>query len=432
MNAQEWQDCLDVRDFLGGKSNPRQVQLFLCACARRVCHLAQDERCEQALAVAERFADGRATVREHQQAATLAGAVCDHWALRVIQASPCLPALFGAADAAHACYRAVVLDPHAVEFAVRAAADQAAWESRDYPLTHPLLDPEDPHLIARRAERAAQWPLLEDIFGLPVPVPVISPSWLTANGGEVSRLARAIYKEARFGGVHLLAGALERAGCDDPDLLSHCRAPHGHVRGCWLLDLLLGLGGQASGDIAPQTCCYLLFPDASCSARALLLPVGQTCSAGRSPDSDLVLENQFVSRWHCAFGRDDTGVWVEDTQSQNGTFLGAARLDHNVQRRLHSGDEVRICDARVRLLAVDPAWLFWNEGTVPRLAEGIGREMAFERLPILADALEEAGCTEEALLAHCRSQGEHNSDCWALEVLRAPDASPSARLPGEQ
>ena len=49
-------------------------------------------------------------------------------------------------------------------------------------------------------------------------------------------------------------------------------------------------------------------------------------------------------------------------------------------------------------------WLTWNDGTVPKLAQAIYDERAFDRMPILADALEEAGCTNEDILMHCRKR----------------------------
>src|SRR5205085_2535660 len=60
-----------------------------------------------------------------------------------------------------------------------------------------------------------------------------------------------------------------------------------------------------------------------------------------------------------------------------------------------------------RPVAAERAWLAWEGGTVVGLARAIYDERAFERLPILADALEEAGCTDERMLGHCRSGGEH-------------------------
>src|SRR5262249_52141263 len=55
-----------------------------------------------------------------------------------------------------------------------------------------------------------------------------------------------------------------------------------------------------------------------------------------------------------------------------------------------------------RPVTVSPGWLAWNDGTVPRIAQAIYEERAFDRLPVLADALEEAGCDNADILAHCR------------------------------
>ena len=55
--------------------------------------------------------------------------------------------------------------------------------------------------------------------------------------------------------------------------------------------------------------------------------------------------------------------------------------------------------------------------TARQLAEGIRADQAFDRLPILADALEEAGVTDAELLAHCRRDGGHVRGCWALDVV---------------
>jgi hypothetical protein len=65
----------------------------------------------------------------------------------------------------------------------------------------------------------------------------------------------------------------------------------------------------------------------------------------------------------------------------------------------------------------DPAWLRWQGGTVAHLARGIAAEGDFGRLPILADALEDAGCTSERILAHLRGPGVHVPGCWVLDAL---------------
>jgi hypothetical protein len=51
--------------------------------------------------------------------------------------------------------------------------------------------------------------------------------------------ARRIYEERTFDRMAELAGALEAAGCHDADILGHCRQPGRHVRGCWVVDLIL-------------------------------------------------------------------------------------------------------------------------------------------------------------------------------------------------
>jgi hypothetical protein len=65
----------------------------------------------------------------------------------------------------------------------------------------------------------------------------------------------------------------------------------------------------------------------------------------------------------------------------------------------------------------DSACLAWNDGLVPRLAQTIYAERAFEQLPILGDALEDAGYADAAVLAHLRSPGPHVRGCWALDLV---------------
>jgi hypothetical protein len=61
--------------------------------------------------------------------------------------------------------------------------------------------------------------------------------------------------------------------------------------------------------------------------------------------------------------------------------------------------------------------LSWNDSTVPRIAEAIYQERAFERLPILADALLDAGCDDEPLLSHLRGNVVHVRGCCALDLF---------------
>jgi hypothetical protein len=69
-------------------------------------------------------------------------------------------------------------------------------------------------------------------------------------------------------------------------------------------------------------------------------------------------------------------------------------------------------------VAICPEVLAWNDGTVRRLAGGIYEERAFDRMPILADALLDAGCADEELVQHCREQGRvHVRGCWVIDLL---------------
>jgi hypothetical protein len=70
-----------------------------------------------------------------------------------------------------------------------------------------------------------------------------------------------------------------------------------------------------------------------------------------------------------------------------------------------------------RPVAFDPAWLAWNDGAVAKRAQAIYDDRGFDRLPLLADALEDSGCTEAEILAHCRGPGPHVRGCWVVDLL---------------
>lgn len=88
----------------------------------------------------------------------------------------------------------------------------------------------------RIEELSAQCDLVRDIFGNPFLPVTIENRWLTST---VTSLARSIYDERAFDRMPILADALEEAGLDNPEVLAHCRAGMGHVRGCHVIDLLL-------------------------------------------------------------------------------------------------------------------------------------------------------------------------------------------------
>jgi hypothetical protein len=85
-----------------------------------------------------------------------------------------------------------------------------------------------------------QTALLRELFGNPFRAPFLDLAWLAWNGGTVRRIGRAVYDDATFEQLPVLADALEDAGCTDRTLLGHLPGPGPHVRGCWVLDLILG------------------------------------------------------------------------------------------------------------------------------------------------------------------------------------------------
>jgi hypothetical protein len=90
--------------------------------------------------------------------------------------------------------------------------------------------------------------------------------------------------------------------------------------------------------------------------------------------------------------------------------------DYAVARR-ELADRVRdIFGNPFRPVRVDPSW---RTTDAVALARGIYAERAFDRLPILADALEDAGCTNAGMLTHCRAPGPHVGGCWVIDLVLA-------------
>jgi hypothetical protein len=78
---------------------------------------------------------------------------------------------------------------------------------------------------------------LRDVYGNPFRPVSFDPLWKTPTA---LALANAIYTDRAFDRLPMLADMLETAGCSNPDILGHCRGPGPHVRGCWVIDLVLG------------------------------------------------------------------------------------------------------------------------------------------------------------------------------------------------
>lgn len=78
--------------------------------------------------------------------------------------------------------------------------------------------------------------LLREVFGYPFARTAFPSAWRTATA---IGLARAMYDHRDFAAMPVLADVLEEAGCDHAEILSHCRGDGPHVRGCWVVDLVL-------------------------------------------------------------------------------------------------------------------------------------------------------------------------------------------------
>jgi hypothetical protein len=194
------------------KAGRRRLRLFACACCRRVWKLIPTGACQQAVTASESYADGLAGVT----AAALADAqkAADR---RVKRTRPHTPEGEAARAARWAADRNVV-----------DAAKFAAWSARG----------------AKGKRWSEEWRcqavLLREIFGNPFHPIRIDQRWLEHDGGAALTLARELYDEGRFTRLPALADALAKAGCKDDEVLAHCRSRAGHVRGCWLLDAILG------------------------------------------------------------------------------------------------------------------------------------------------------------------------------------------------
>jgi hypothetical protein len=242
MTEAEWLACTDPQpmlDFLRETASDRKLRLFACACCRHVLHLLTDRHvCRRTIEFAERFADGLATKNElHENAWGKSG-----------EAGPVV--LWKARDAAEdsARYGAAkvqwaVLGSDPEKCKAWEEAFRAAWEDYSGSVATELADaamPPEWVAMGKSAwseEEKCQSVLLRDIFGNPFHPVVLDAAWLTPS---VVELAQSVYDSQDFSTLPKLAHALEETGCTNAEILNHCRGPGPHVRGCWMVDLLVG------------------------------------------------------------------------------------------------------------------------------------------------------------------------------------------------
>jgi hypothetical protein len=207
MTEGEWLACTDpvpMLEALRGRASERKLRLFACGCFRRVWRLLADSRDRRVIRLAELNADTVIGGTKLARACQVAG-----WRW------------FGAN---HPAYRNVTWLASAPE--VAADASRAARA-----------------LAGDEAEPAAQTALLRCLFGNPHgPTAAIAADCLLWSGCLVYRLAEGIYHDHAFDRMPVLGDCLEDAGCTDPAVLAHCRAPVHHARGCHVVDRILGKG----------------------------------------------------------------------------------------------------------------------------------------------------------------------------------------------
>ena len=229
MTESEWLACTDpqqILEFVRDRASDRKRRLFTCACCRRVWEALTDERSRSAVEAAERYADGLAGREELAAQAEAAEA----------------PAAAGASARAREAVVSPV--PHVTQAALAATGERAEPTMRaDATIWAAWATSEATRVPGQ--ERRHQCALLRDLVNPFRPV-TPEPAWSTP---QVVALAQAAYEQRELPAgtldtarLAVLADALEDAGCDQADLLTHLRGPGPHVRGCWAVDLLLGKG----------------------------------------------------------------------------------------------------------------------------------------------------------------------------------------------
>jgi hypothetical protein len=216
MTEAEWlafEDPEPMLKFLRGKATDRKLRLFACACTRRNSRCSQSVVFRRAVEAAELRADGLAGADE----------------------------LYSVAedddddDGVYIGPTPAVTDSESYRAARAAAVEGVGFAAFRIPYSGGFYH------STRDNERAAPAALLRCIVGNPFRLETATAiAWLTRHDSTVPKLAQAIYAARRFADLPFLADALEDAGCDDADVLAHCRSGGEHVRGCWVVDLLLG------------------------------------------------------------------------------------------------------------------------------------------------------------------------------------------------
>jgi hypothetical protein len=204
-------------EHLQGNVSDRKLRLFACACCRRAwTSLPCGEHGRQAVVIAEKYADQSVTPEQLDLACRTVELNCS-----LYLGEPIYDPSWWAGQ-------------HLIQEAVRRCAWYAAYWAAFGVTGNNNQEPEE--VLAR--EEPPQTFLLRDIIGpLPFRPILFDSAWPPTT---LKKLAECIYDSRAFDRLPILADALEEAGCTNADIVGHCRNGLEHVRGCWVIDLLLG------------------------------------------------------------------------------------------------------------------------------------------------------------------------------------------------
>jgi hypothetical protein len=233
MTEQEWLSATEptaMLEFLRGKASDRKLRLFACGCCRRMWHLLKEPKERMAVEIGELLADDGVSLIEIE-------VIRQHidWRERGAAKYAVYANANGAAEVMVMEVARALTDEAAVAEVRRTLNEEG--ETADEAFTAGEEAYKSTVAAVGRLEKASNAHLIRCIFGNPFHPISINPSWLTST---VLALANCIYEERAFDRMPILADALQDAGCDNEEILKHCRGPGPHVRGCFLLDLLLG------------------------------------------------------------------------------------------------------------------------------------------------------------------------------------------------
>ena len=236
MTEWEWCQCADPIRLLAYLNRPqgdRKLLLYAVACCREHQHHLRHAVSRDAIEWAARFADGDVDRDEESHRLEWASEGAAYECETSLAREHVADWVESGARESGASLRHL----HGRIAARRHSATHAAYFANAL-LSLDTTDPFDPTLS--RHERLLSVEPLRDIFGNPFRPVACDPAWRTDTAVS---LATQMYETREFGAMPILADALQDAGCDNPDILNHCRDTSlPHVRGCWVIDLLTGRG----------------------------------------------------------------------------------------------------------------------------------------------------------------------------------------------